>query len=91
MIVGFGVRETENADVGAKSIERIKGLESVLSEDSTPSDFPKGNLGFWRELKPNSFGRERGWRESGGRGEYSKIEKEPQEDKDQSLGSGLKG
>lgn len=49
MIVGFRVWKIEKADVGAKWGERSKGLKSVLSEDSLPSDFPETILYIGRD------------------------------------------
>lgn len=48
MVVGFGVRETEEADMWGKSIVWVEGLESILGENSTPSDFLKETLDFRR-------------------------------------------
>lgn len=48
MVVGFGVRETEEADMRGKSIVWVEGLESILGENSTPSDFLKETLDFRR-------------------------------------------
>lgn len=44
VVLGLGIGETDEADMGAKSVVQVKCLESVLGEDSPPSDFPKETL-----------------------------------------------
>lgn len=45
VIIGFLIRDIEEADIGAEGGERVKSLESMLSE----------NLGFWKGPKETKW------------------------------------
>lgn len=93
VIIGYGVREPEETNVGTESVVRVKGLESVLSWDSPPGDFP---FGFGKEAKESQIVL-KGKMESWGLGveerksKKEKTQKEPEEERDQSLESDLEG